>query len=296
LVRDHRPHPKGTNYVAIILANDEACRQLQRSLSRLPKHANSLPSLIDHGRIGADYCLIIDWWKGMDLGEYLRRVLAGKTTRPSPTEFVRLFRDLVHSLRLLHDVCQVVHGDLKPANLVLLSKPTSLRMIDFGSSWQIERTSDRAVGDGADPLFTAPEFFLPEPAVGPASDQFSVGVMLYLVLTLTPPYDGLGGKVGHPDFRADFAEGVYQLKPPSQFLESPERIPGDILQQLDALVLRMLRIDPRERFPNSRAWSNAFDRLHARIQEAAHAEPVLDENPLSQANSFLKRLRGGLGG
>lgn len=295
LVRDHRPPPKGTNYVAIILENDEACQQLRRSLARLPRHANSLPSLVDHGRLGDDYCLVIDWWKGMDLGEYLRRVLNKKTARPSPTQFLRLFRDLVHSLRLLHDQCQVIHGDLKPANLILTSKPTSLRMIDFGSSWQLQRTSGRLPGDGTDPIFAAPEFFLSDGPLGPESDQFSVGVMLYLVLTLTVPFDGLGGKVGHPDFRSDFADERYQLKPPSEGLEIPDRIPADILQQLDALVFRMLRIDPRERFPNSRAWSNAFDRIHSRIQQATHAEPIL-ETPLGQAIGFLKRLRRGLGG
>lgn len=289
LVHHHRPHPNGTNYVAVVLPDSDATAQLRRTLTRLPSHANSLPTLIDHGRVGDKYCLLVQWWNGIDLDEYLGRVLASRTVRPSPTECVRLFRSVAHSLRLLHEVCQVVHGDLKPANLVVTSKPTSLRLIDFGSSWQLERTWNRVEGDGSDPTFTAPEMFTKDAPVGAACDQFSVGVLFYLMLTLKVPFDGLGGKAGHINYRDEFTDNQYQLTPPSQFIESSERIPKNVLHEMDLLSLRMLRIDPSERFPNSRSWTNAFDRLDIKIKQAIHAEPNSDSF-LGHMWEILKRL------
>lgn len=277
-VRDHRPPPKGTRRVAIVLPGDGALRQLHRSLSRLPSHANSLPTLIDHGRLGKDYCLIVEWIPGIDLREYLLRVGEGRTPRPSPTESVRLVRGLAHSLRLLHQNCGVIHGDLKPANLILTVKPSSLRVIDFGSSWQVERTRARLPGDGSDPTYAAPEFFDSGGPVSAASDQFSVGVILYQMLTQQIPFEGLGGKVGHPELRSEF-DG--EIESPSRLTDPDRRLPGDVRREIDSVLRTMLRLDPNDRFPNSGAWTDALDHLSRRIDHLA--------NPAYRSKSLLER-------
>jgi serine/threonine protein kinase len=233
--------------------------------------------------VDGGYCLLLDWLPGIDLAEYLKWVQLGKTPRPDPIECIRLFRGLAHSLRLLHDVAQVVHGDLKPQNVILTRQPISLRMIDFGSSWQIDRTRDRVAGDGSDPLFTAPEFYLDSSPVGPASDQFSLGVMLYLMLTQCLPYGGIGGKVGHPDFQEAFAS---EIEPPSGLLEAPREIPEGIRREIDVLVLTMLQVNPEERYSNSRVWTSAFDKLHSRVLQARHADPG-EPSPLGEALGWL---------
>ena len=273
LVRDFRPPPEGTRRLAIIVPFDEACEQLRRSLRRLPAHASSLPTLIDHGRLDGQYCFIVEWVPGIDLERYLDRVRAGRTVRPSVTQCLRLFRGTVHSLRLMHDVSQLVHGDLKPANLVLTTHPSQLRLIDFGSSWQWDRSRHRVPGDGVDPVFSAPEVFLRDAPAESSADQFSIGVLLYLMLTMRIPYDGFGGRIGHPEFREYLEESELVPVPPSQLIEEPEKIPKSILTGIDDVVLRMLAIDPRDRFPNSIAWSKAFDVLQAKVLRAAHAEP-----------------------
>lgn len=290
LVRDFRPHPRGTLYVAIVLPDNEATAQLRRSLLRLPMHANSLPSLVDHGSVNDRYCLIIDWWKGMDFATYLKRVRDPNTPRPSPTECVRLFRGVAHSMRILHDVAQIVHGDLKPANLVLTTSTSSLRLIDFGSSWQLERSRSRLPGDGSDPTFRAPELYVPDSPIDPASDQFSLGVILYLALTLKIPYEGLGGKVGHPDFRDEFQNSGSALVAPSTLIEFPDRLPESITGELDRLVRRLLQIDPRKRFPNSRAMTDAFDRLSSLIQSKRFEEPR-QISPLSHLKTIFSQIK-----
>jgi serine/threonine protein kinase len=136
LIRDFRPPPKGTRRLAIIVPFDEACQQLRRRLRRLPDHASSLPTLIDHGWLDSQYCFIVERILGIDLERYLERLGFGRAVQPSVTQCLRLFRGTVHSLRLMHDVSQLVHGDLKPANLVLTTHPSQLCLIDFGISWQ----------------------------------------------------------------------------------------------------------------------------------------------------------------
>ena len=286
-VRDRRPPPKGTRRVAIVLPDDGPVRQLHRSLSRLPPHANTLPTLIDHGRLGKDYCLIVEWIPGIDLREYLLRVGAGRTPRPSPTESVRLVRGLAHSLRLLHQCCGVIHGDLKPANLILTAKPSSLRVIDFGSSWQVERTRTRLPGDGSDPTYAAPEFFDSDAPATAASDQFSVGVILYQMLTQQIPFEGLGGKVGHPEIRSEFdgeLESVRQLTDPDG------RVPGEVHREIDSALRTMLRLDPNDRFPNSRAWTNSLDHLARRIDQLAHP-PHRPQSMLERAVRWWLRVK-----
>jgi serine/threonine protein kinase len=291
LVRDFRPPPKGTRRLAIIVPFDEACQQLRRSLRRLPAHASSLPTLIDHGRLDGQYCFIVEWVPGIDLERYLERVGSGRTVRPSVTQCLRLFRGTVHSLRLMHDVSQLVHGDLKPANLVLTTHPSQLRLIDFGSSWQWDRSRHRVPGDGVDPVFSAPEVFLRDAPVEPSADQFSIGVLLYLMLTMRIPFYGFGGRIGHPEYRDSLRGSDLVPEPPSQLIQEPEKIPRSILAAMDDLVLRMLALEPRDRFPSSLAWSQAFDALHAKILQAAHAEPEGGNGGTTLWDTFSRACR-----
>lgn len=289
LVRDHRPPPAGTRYVAILRPDDPASRQLHRTLRRLPEHAGSLPSLVDQGWVDGQFCAVVRWWKGIDLEQYLQRLEKGRSDWPSPTECIRLVRGLVHGLRFLHERCQVVHGDLKPSNLILTMQPSSLRMIDFGSSWQIDRTRDRVPGDGTDPTFSAPELLDLSRPITEAVDQFSVGVILYLLLTRRIPFEGLGGRIGQAGVREELAAEDLLPVPPRRFLPDAEKIPHGVLDEIDQFTVRMLQPEPGERFVNSKSWCQAIDGLHLRIQSASHAETTTD--PLYR---FGKRLLRGL--
>lgn len=276
-------------HTVILVPNNEATAQMRRSLLRLPGHATSFPSVVDHGPHGTDYFFVLEWFPGGTLENYLKRVRSGKTPRPSPTECMRLFRGLAHSLRMLHEIAQVIHGDLKPANLVLTTRPSSLRLIDFGSSWPLQRTSVRLRGDGADPVFQAPEFFLEGVLADPRSDQFSLGVNLYLMLTMTVPFGGLGGKIGHEDFRDSFQKNSESLVPPSELVSFKENIPTAILKELDRVVLRLLQIDPQDRFQDSRQCSNAFDAFAALVQISESHKKLSDVSDTSQ-DGLLKRF------
>ena len=96
-------------------------------------------------------------------------------------------RQLVDGLNYLHQT-GLCHRDLKPAN-VLVEKNGRLVLVDFGLSqaFFVPQTDGDAV-EGT-PVYMSPEQLAGEP-VGPASDWYSVGVMLYEILTGVLPYDG----------------------------------------------------------------------------------------------------------
>lgn len=257
------PRPQGTYRAIVVLPEDAASVQFKNALSRMLENQVGFPRLIAWDRADGQLRLVLPWCNGIDLKSYLDRVRASRAQRPSLWESIRRIRSLAHALSVLHRRCQVVHGDIKPANLVLPSDPGSISMIDFGSCWPIERTFYRVEGDGVDQFYSAPEFQLDATIITPKADQFSAAIVLYEMLTLQRPYAGLGGKAGLPQFRAE-AERAYQK--PSQLLQNRKRIPQVIRDELDLLLGRALHLDPEYRFGNCQQFAEALDTLWLRLQ------------------------------
>jgi serine/threonine protein kinase len=118
---------------------------------------------------------------------------------------IRLMRQAASALLFLHTI-GVVHADLKPENLMLCSamrEHGTLRIIDFGSArvdddhrYHVDGT-DRAsslrseVSTGT-VAYWAPERFVKGSEVTPATDMWSIGIILYIMLTGVHPFDPEG--------------------------------------------------------------------------------------------------------
>ena len=202
--------------------------------------------------------VLTDWVWGIPLDRYLADVRARKQPRPSSREIVRLVRGLFHGVGHFHSAAHSVHGDIKPANVVLEPRPTKLTLIDFGSAWPVERTTRREPGDGISAPYAAPEQFRDKAPVDFRADYFSLGVLGYELLTLDVPYDGVGGRAGLPNLRAAFA-GKY--RPPSSLIADRHRIPHAAVAALDRFFARCLALDPDARFENRTACLAAADSL-----------------------------------
>lgn len=181
-------------------------------------------------------------------------------------------RQLAEGVQAIHDA-GFLHRDLKPSN-VLMEESGRVVILDFGLVRGIN--TDDAVGVTADgAVLGTPLFMSPEQAcgleVGPASDWYSVGEMLYQLLTGAPPYAGLG-------LLALLAAKKDEIpKLPSAKVTG---IPPD----LQSLCMDLLARDPGKR-PNG-------DEVLTRLGSHERAE-TLDER--NNANLFLGReneLRG----
>jgi len=169
---------------------------------------------------------------------------------------------LFEALREAHD-CGVIHGDVKPANIVLgAGSPASVTLIDFGLS----RAARPEPSLSGEPIGTL-TYVSPEQAglirqdVGERSDLYSAGVVLFECLA------------GHPPFVADTVGDVLRqhITLPAPALRS---LGLPVPRALDAVLERLLRKDPRDRYQSADAVLGDLDAI-ARAIAAGQTEPPL---------------------
>jgi len=169
----------------------------------------------------------------------------------------------------------IVHRDLKPSN-VLVTRDGTVKLLDFGIARLL--ASETAAADVTDPgdqaltpAFASPEQFRGDP-IGPASDIYSAGVMLYLLLTDHHP-TAAGARTS-----AEYAQGALQREPAPTGL-------GD----LDAVLRKALRTLPGERYETAAAMAD--DLRHWLNHEPVSAHP---DGWGYRAVKFVRRYRTGV--
>jgi len=172
----------------------------------------------------------------------------------------------------------VLHRDVKPTNVVL-GRHGETVVIDWGLAKQVGEPGDpatRSVGDVDDdltsigmfigtPWFMAPEQFVGDrERQGPASDIYSLGVTLYVLLTDTGPFRDYQGLIDLQDrvLRGDFPRPA-QVEP---------RTPGP----LEAICLKAMAVDPEARYPSATALAREIEHWLADEPVAAHREGPVD--------------------
>lgn len=134
--------------------------------------------------------VVMEYLPGPDLGDLLARSQGGL----SPHEAVRYTKSVASALEALHGLPNpIVHRDLKPANLVL-DAAGNVKICDFGIAVAPGSAQERFTQIGANAIGT-PAYMSPEQVrvedVGPLSDIFSLGSVLYALLAGGPPF-GIG--------------------------------------------------------------------------------------------------------
>ena len=186
-----------------------------------------------------------------------------------------LFLQVLEAVQYAH-AHLIIHRDIKPSN-ILVSSDARVHLLDFGIAKLLAQdlSEDASTGFAAalTPDYASPEQFRGE-GISTASDVYSLGVVLYEMLTGTRPYHlrAVGG--------AARAEALTQIEipVPSQRAADPavKRITeGD----LDAIIGKALRQDPKERYASAEAL-------------AADIRRYLDDEPVSaQPDRFGYRAR-----
>lgn len=198
-------------------------------------------SVYDFGRAG-DY-----WYLTMELvdGTDLRRVIDGRSV--TPRESLSIVSQVCEALQYAHDK-GVVHRDIKPGN-VLLDRDGRVRITDFGlakmTGQRPSMTLTRASQVMGTPHYMAPEQMETPLAVDHRADLYSVGVVLYELLT------------------GELPMGNFAL--PSQRMQVDVR--------LDEVVLRALEREPPKRYQSASAVRSDVDEVvkNPRAPETAEA-------------------------
>ena len=284
LAFDRLAGPRGSFFLVQSLPIGEAAEQLLSVLSRLK--SDSFPRVVEWEEQRHQIDVALTWTEGISLSDYLQNIRERRRPPVEPAQAVRLVNGLAHAVRHLQRGLQVNHGDIKPANVIVTSDPSRLQLIDFGSAWTSSWTTRRTEGDGHHRCYAAPELQTGTTPITLASDQFSVSVLLFELLTQQLPYGGLGGKAGRPEFLTRAAD---TLVAPSQILSSCKQLPRSLRDRLDALVLRGLSLNPVDRYPDHHTWLNQWEQLKALFRITPELPPI--ENALTRVIGWFVNRR-----
>lgn len=143
----------------------------------------------------------------------------------------------------------VIHRDIKPPNLFVIDEGKTLKVMDFGIAKAGAERDHSLTATGTlvgSPYYIAPERLRGDDDVGPASDLYSLGVVLYQALTGNLPFRG-------PELPALFNQHLSVVpEPPSS--RNP-RLP----ESLSGVTMKLLEKRPEDRYPSCRALRRAIE-------------------------------------
>lgn len=236
-----------------------------KAMSRL-SHPNCTP-IIDFGVDGAPY-LVMDFVSGSTLQEVLSR-------GPIPWErAARITQQVLAGVGHAHEN-RIVHRDIKPANIMLtdaVGLGDHVRILDFGLAKLRKSNAGHevsmpnvAVGT---PQYMAPEQWRAQP-VGPHTDIYAVGVMLYQMLLGVRPFEA-----SEP---VDLMRSHTLEPPPSFASQKPKQ---SIPPALEAVVMRALEKAPEDRFASAQDFLDALAEV---LAAAAHGQVAAAAKPAAEA-------------
>ncbi len=238
-------------------------------------HPN-IVDVIDLGVHAGRPFLVMELLKGQSLLARMRG------TYPLTVEdIVRVTAQVLSGLASAHAL-GVIHRDVKPENVfVLAGSELRVKLLDFGVSKfapsQVQRRAYTREGVVlGTPRYIAPEQWLDASRVDHRADLFSVGVLLYELLTGAFPYPG----DNDADLFRNLVERAIEPEPPS-------RLRADLPPGLDAVVLRALEPMPAMRFPTAQDFLDALRPFGATGIDATDAPPSSQTIPPPAPLSML---------
>lgn len=200
---------------------------------------------VEHGRL----YLALEYVAGGTLADALQG-------QPKPlAESVALLVRLAKAVAYAH-AQGIVHRDIKPSNILLAESWQHAKIADFGLARRLDETGLTETGA----VLGTPGYLAPEQIVGrgntarPTADVYSLGALLYELLTGRPPYRG--------ENVLDTLEQARTTDP-----VAPRRLRSSIPRDLETITLKCLRRDPRKRY------ANAVE-LQADLERYQRGEPI----------------------
>jgi eukaryotic-like serine/threonine-protein kinase len=264
----------------MILAGANASQQ---DLNRFRAEAEAVaqlghPNIVqiyEIGEQGGCPFLALEYVGGGSLAQHLDGTPVG------PNQAAGLVLDLARAVHHAHEK-GIVHRDLKPANVLLLSDGTP-KIADFGLA---KRAGSNQAHTQTGDILGSPSYMAPEQAagaidkVGPPTDVYALGVILYELLTGRPPFKG-----------ATLMETFEQVREhdpvPPRFLQP--KTPRD----LETICLKCLEKSPQRRYASAAALADDLQAFRVGDPIAAQSVTLLDQVARTIGhNSFDWRFQG----
>ncbi|GLW53436.1 protein kinase domain-containing protein [Kitasatospora phosalacinea] len=246
----------------------ERFRREAQAVARL-QHTN-IVSVFDSGEdVAPDGSttpyIVMEFVEGRSLKDVLDEQVTALGAMPNE-QALKITGAVLAALEASHDQ-GLVHRDIKPANVMVSAKGV-VKVMDFGIARALQSGVTSMTQTGM--VVGTPQYLSPEQALGKSvdarSDLYSVGCMLFELLSGQLPFDG--------DSAFSIAYKHVQETPPA-----PSTLNRAVTPAIDALVERALRKDPAHRFPTAEAMREELERVLAGEQGGGNT-PLQASTPL----------------
>ncbi|MET9424297.1 protein kinase [Streptomyces sp. NPDC006540] len=235
----------------------ERFRREAQAVAKL-SHTN-IVSVFDTGEDELDGSLmpyiVMEYVEGQPLGSVLAADIQQYGAMPAD-KALKVTADVLAALETSHEM-GLVHRDIKPGN-VMMTKRGIVKVMDFGIARAMQSGVTSMTQTGM--VVGTPQYLSPEQALGRGvdarSDLYSVGIMLFQLLTGRLPFDA--------DSPLAIAYAHVQEEP-----VAPSTVNRSVTPAMDALVARALKKNPNERFPSAAAMRDECARVASAGQTGA---------------------------
>jgi serine/threonine protein kinase len=254
------------------LADDREFAERFRREARIAaafSHPN-IASVHDLGETeNSGYYIVMEYVPGSTLRDQIRK----KGCIP-PSTAGEIALQIAQALQAAH-ACGTIHRDIKPQN-ILLTETGAVKVVDFGIARaaafsNITRTG-HVLGTAC---YMSPEQAAGGP-VGPQSDLYSLGVVLYEML------------IGKLPYKADTASSPEAESTTGRLLTPPKMVDPAVPAKLSAITVRLLARDPGQRYPEA---SSLIDDLERVTGKSSEDEGSIRSITLQVIGSILRHTR-----
>jgi len=220
-------------------------------------HPN-IVTVFDFGQDDGKLYLVMEYVPGTDLKTLIRR-----QGRLPVREAVDLMIKICSGIGYAHRA-GLVHCDLKPHN-ILVTADHQAKITDFGIARALSAIDPH---EHSPVVWGSPLYFAPEQASGgppsPASDVYSLGVMLFEMLTGETPFKAADAST--------LAEMHLSRNPPS-----PSSINPDVPPSLEEIVLKVLSKEPSNRYRTADQFGQILRRFATPLTESPESQPAAED-------------------
>ncbi len=232
-------------------------------------HHPNIVQVFDFGHVGGTYFLAMEYVRGRDVSEILRRLRRYERRCPVGVA-AYIAREVAIALGYAHALAgpdgqpfNVVHRDVSPANIIC-PRTGGVKLLDFGIAKALGEAEIEKTGVGlfkGKISYIAPERIRDVPIDG-RSDLFSLGIVLWELLA--------GKKLFRGASEFETLKNVSDMEVPA-----PSSLRPDVPPELDRIVARALARDPAERYATGQEMAEALDGVLEALHHQARALPDL---------------------
>ena len=275
--------PFGQREVAIkVLDSVPADPEEARRAVKFFQNEASLAGKLRHPHIVSIFDAGIDKKNGEDLRYLVMELVDGTSLQPH-CESGKLL-PVQQTVQIAYKCCKaleyantvgVVHRDIKPAN-IMLRPDFDIKVSDFGAA-QLARSDTTQVAGVGSPFYMSPEQIRGGEEIDFRSDMFSLGGVMYHMLTGTRPFTGTTAY--------ELMEQILAKEP-----AAPSSLRQNVPPELDQVVLHALGKSREERFPSWAAFAEALEPMLTLEDQTASKLSDVEEFNAMRRLSFFRRF------